>query len=126
MAVNDNQPTNGGDHKPTAAEIAAQALLLDNALIHTLEKTLGAMVEGLAAARVLRDELVKGLADGAEMAALRAENARLQAALDGLPIEGSGDAAPEETAAAEPADEPEPATDAAPIEEAALPTNPTW
>ena len=64
---------------PTAAEIASQVLLLDNAVIHVFEKTLAAAGSFLDASRELRDTLVKALADGAEMERLRAENTRLAA-----------------------------------------------
>lgn len=69
---------------PTAAEIAAQVLLLDSAVIHVFEKTLAAARSFLDASRELHESLVKALVDGDELAGLWAENERLSAEITRL------------------------------------------
>lgn len=79
--------------KPTAAEIAAQLLLMDSAVIHVFEKTLAAVAAYMASSREMRDALVQALADGEEIGRLRAENARLWDTVDLLwppVVEGEG------------------------------------
>lgn len=63
----------------TPAQIAAQILLMDAALIHTWEKALAMTTEGLTAIRAWRADLGEALADEEAVTALRAENTRLAA-----------------------------------------------
>ena len=135
--------------KPTAAELAAQLMLTDIALIQTLEKALSITAELLPKTRAQRDELAQALFDSRVHSALRAENerlvaenARLQGAIDLLwpphaeevaedaadePVEATDTAAEaeageeltEEEESLVPADEPTPDTDLAVLEESA-------
>lgn len=144
---------NKSNQTHSAAEIAAQLLLLDAAVIHSLEKTKEALQELLATAVEMRDQLTEALQGDsrAEIDRLQAENAQLRAALAEAVDNPAGEAGSEEVApadeasgaeppaepadeaavmeeetGAEAADEPDPAAGADPFEESVLPNNPVW
>ena len=126
------------EKKPTAEELAAQILLMDAALVHSLEKTLEAMQGLLATAADMRAQLHEALRQGGreEIDGLRAENERLTAENarwlhvfnmvrngpvtepPALPAAVEEPTAEAETADATAADEP--------IEESAAPLKATW